>query len=934
MSDEDDQGIIMGNLGKFFILFILVLVAVTIGFQFVLIAGAAMIIFYAIYVIDAIRWLIVLSIKFDLFLIYACFRLPIFIFIQVPLAILEISTVKIARLCHAAISSVTHHKLRSGAIMTPMIIFEVATAGLPVDLGSSPTTTSFWMENLSSLFWFMFGMIVLTMFVSILWEKLKGVDVLSRDLQGLRNLGADVYGEAQRYDEVAPEKPSIERNKLFDDLDDPKKKEGKWSSGREDKSRGLKARLADNLSIGDMKAMVAGLMNAMNRDSSGDDEETEDVSAAMIVGFVIFSVIVVLVQAVFVLSFAWAGLSAVAGGPVGEALGISQDYVAYYEERFSNQFLAGRDLGDVVPMDGVFEGAEKFRAQVGCALKGPACLRQWRLNNTERPDSNDVGETYSLDIEEFNLGSGSQLDIADKRNNYSIPISYSLSNDRRGLKGIAARDINYNVRIIDDDSGRQEPLCETGYYPVPGFDLDSDEVENDLPPGTSASTEFLRHKSLNLSNCELTQPGAGIFKTGLLDVKYDYFSQATLNFEVMSLEEKTAREVNSENKNSKTFDSPVKAALQTNDPAVYERSIATDESESGYAGNPIAVRATLNADQDDISFKVRDLALDIPDRLCVMDEDRECMEIDWEEGEFVDGSLEDAWQCSLEPDGTRNGNHVMVLTDQVRSEIIQNETTEKEKNLNLGAEWFDDEVPPDIFGCAFGLKNPAQVTPTGESFLIDIRTNYTVRIGKRLGSFEVLNTRCREINCPMIDPLELNNGFREEVLLSGPGYIGLEEEYKRKQKAKCRGSHPDAGNGCTAVNNRLEKVDNDVDIRQGEIAVNITRGLIDEFEGRDTGNGRRVFSCEVYNATDEDVFASEFWGDQWTNLSDETDIDLQLLDVPTGLNEDELQKVFSPAKAIHYTRGSGRIGENYIHGWKVVGDRWLGEQKCWESGGE
>lgn len=254
---------------------------------------------------------------------------------------------------------------------------------------------------------------------------------------------------------------------------------------------------------------------------------------------------------------------------------------------------ADRFAGIGTQFEGVANTYVQARNRVFCLLKGPSCLRQHRMNQTTRPGSDEVGQTYGLKIDRFQIGQGEQMDIAHRNADYQIPVSFTISNPRHGLKGITAKEVSYRIRMIDNDRDEQNPYCNTGWIDVDNaYDADPDDndyEQDDIFPGTSASTGFLtivsrnsanfdpnEHKGapgdgLTLRDCELLQPALGSHRTVLLDVKYDYFSQASLYFEAMSQQNfQSNPNLQKEWQESETADTPVKAAINVNTPVLFD----------------------------------------------------------------------------------------------------------------------------------------------------------------------------------------------------------------------------------------------------------------------------------------------------------------------------------------------------------------------------
>lgn len=523
-----------------------------------------------------------------------------------------------------------------------------------------------------------------------------------------------------------------------------------------------------------------------SRNSSKENEGSNFVAGVFsaIFGFIFSAKGLIIVVVPFIL------VGGLVLGGYGDYLGVAANQ--YGAGIQSNQFVEDTKAA-------LSEGTQ----QALCIAQGPECLRQWRLNNTKRPNSEDVGEDYGLEIQDFRLGSGSQLDIAYKDKDYKIPLSFRIRNNRHGLKGINARDVQYKVQVIDFENDEQHPYCETDWVPVQGYDVDDDGDSHDLYPGTSAATGYRTLNSLSLENCQMLSPGAGQHKTVKLYLKYNYFSQATLYFRAMSRQYKNAQNIDISAKPSETADTPVKAALNVDSPAVF--------SQQDMSSQPLAVRATLETDEPGIEYQVNDYRLRKSSKTCLP-------------GEGDCGSGIDITQkCSFKDTG--NGENMLELNSDSASRLIAGEGD--------GADaipddyWFSEDNPPSIFGCLFGLKEVETLNPSGETLTMGVEANYTVKIEETIDSFEVLNSQCRRLNCPIIFPVEQNI---EGVVLAEKG----DSLYWKKKSAMCEGI--DARDGCKVVEGykpSYTDLSSNPTIQSGEIAVKV----------RNTN--RDWFSCDV-----------------------------------------------------------------------------------------
>ncbi|MBC5792962.1 MAG: hypothetical protein H8Z69_02870 [Nanohaloarchaea archaeon] len=502
----------------------------------------------------------------------------------------------------------------------------------------------------------------------------------------------------------------------------------------------------------------------------------------------------------------------------------------------ADQALAGSGPTEVI--EDTASTFSEAKQRVMCLFQGPECLRQWRLNNTKRPDANDVGENYGLKIKEFRLGSGSQLDIAFKNKNYKMPLSFRIRNTRHGLKGINARDVEYKIEVVDYEHDTQNPFCETEWVKINGYDVDDDGDDYDLYPGTSAATGYKTLNSLSLENCHMLSPGAGQQKTVNLYLRYDYFSQATLYFDAMSRQYKNSENIEISTKPSETADTPVEAILNVDSPAVFNEETLNSQ--------PLAVRATLTTEESDVEYQVRDYEVTDSEKTCVPGE-----------GNCETTSGIDSNSCALTREG---GSNKYELKSEAKKRLIAGSGGGADDAIP-GDYWFSEDRPPELFGCLFSLEDVQSINPAGETLTMGIEANYTVKKTESIDSFKVLNSQCRKINCPIIRPVENN---LEGVVTSS---IGQDQEYWTKRSAMCDGL--DAGDGCKVVESYQPSYDNlgaKPTVDQGEIAVRVSSGNPD------------WFSCEIKNGEvqpeygniagfDENRLESVFNGDMvfdWT----------------------------------------------------------------------
>jgi len=459
--------------------------------------------------------------------------------------------------------------------------------------------------------------------------------------------------------------------------------------------------------------------------------------------------------------------------------------------------------------------------QLSCAAEGPQCIREWQLNETERPGTESVGQRYGLEIMDFDIGAEDSFDVAFAEEDQVLPVSYTINNPRQGFRGIEALNTSYRVSISDGD-GLQ---CDTGWIPIEGFEVregDGKYYGNDLIAGTSASQGFVqldenhRHiedpeNALTLENCDMLQPGAGDTKNAVLDVRYDYFSQSTLNFEAMSEQARVSERIDTVQRDSVTADTPVQAALTVSSPATFD--------EQGRSVQPVSIGATLNTDDLSTSYQVEDLEISPPSRTCIAGEERgECAEFPTDTDDIDDSEMGDAQSCSFKPVSTdsQGDYNRLELTDTETGRLMSD--NEAEGGLEPD-HWFDRSVRPGIFGCVFNLEPDQNINPSGETMTMHIQANYTTRVEEDIGNFRVINSLCTDLNCPLIMPMDGEN--LENTLQTGEGSNTPEVD-----RATCDGV--DAADGCDISENDAidTRVMDQPQLERGQIAVEMTEDAI------------------------------------------------------------------------------------------------------------
>ncbi|MFB6114701.1 MAG: hypothetical protein ABEK04_00270, partial [Candidatus Nanohalobium sp.] len=242
------------------------------------------------------------------------------------------------------------------------------------------------------------------------------------------------------------------------------------------------------------------------------------------------------------------------------------------------------------------------------------CIREWRLNQTRQPGSEDTGETYRLRVKNIRVfGGDSGVDIAYQRKDAPIPVYFLLKNTRHGLKGIKARNVMYRLKIRNDQVLSQNSvLCSTkgepnansrGWIPLnkfpEGSNLPEEFDRNTLLPGEAVSPLNYNGKNrLTLKECGLLQPGPSDTLTFVLQLKYKYSSQSTLPITAMSRDHRRAENIPIKFKRSKTADTPVETFIQARKPILFQ------DFKSGRRPIPFQTRIGVSTDDRNIMYRI------------------------------------------------------------------------------------------------------------------------------------------------------------------------------------------------------------------------------------------------------------------------------------------------------------------------------------------
>lgn len=672
-------------------------------------------------------------IKIDLIVIYLIVRLPLWLFIQLPLYSLKVSTQKIDHFFSRGFNSFNRRRKLSVFLL---IVFGAFFLFLfPTNLQEFNILSAyFWWNNLWAYIQILVSTIATVLIILSIIETYSG-GVAQGEMPGewarseLFAAPGEAVGQSVESAQRAVGGVREAQNKakqakgVYDDIRSAELDKGSLRSAVP----------------GDMKKVLADLAESMGLDAAAAEGGTAAGAAATPLGWLAIAVFLLalllfIVQLGLVLFFFWSYLQFIAPvvlGPLTAALGLGSDYGNYLGGEVADRFLVGINVDTGQYIDPVLEA----RQRVYCLLEGPACLREWRLNNTRNPGSESVGQEYLLDINRFEVGSGDQLDIRYKNGGYPVPISFGLYNTRHGLKGINAYNVSYRIRMIDFSRGKQDPYCATGWRPIEGYNIreavaGSSYSGNDLYPGTSANTGFQTIENFNLENCGLLQPGAGETRTVTLEVKYDYYSQATLYFDAMARETLlSSPDITKEWRESETADTPVKSALNVNSPVIYNQ----DQLGTGDASQPFSMRASLYTEENDVQYRIKDLKV-----------------IKSSEVEISEQTPNS--QCSF----TNVGENVLRLQGEDASNTVLSADylgtggEVSNEGQKLPEVWYDSNSNPPFFGCTMELSDPGSISPGGETLTMGVESNYTVRLSEQLEQFRVLNSRCSTFNCPLL----------------------------------------------------------------------------------------------------------------------------------------------------------------------------------------
>lgn len=441
--------------------------------------------------------------------------------------------------------------------------------------------------------------------------------------------------------------------------------------------------------------------------------------------------------------------------------------------------------------------------QAGRAVKtiscfgNAGCIREWRLNQTRRPGSEDVGETYELRVENLQVyGSDVGVDVAYQKPETKVPISFLLTNTRHGLKGIDAENVDYRIKVRDERLVGGTDLCETDWIDLEKFggNPPSDYAGDTLLPGEAV--EPLSYSSgndyLNLEECGLLQPSAGTNMDFILQVKYDYSSQSTLQVDAMSRDHRRSEEIPIEFKNSETADTPVETYIEVRSPILFQD---TDNDRT-----PIPFRSRIGVQTDERNIKYK---------------------VDVGGFEMTDSEVTESLDCSgLRKEGENSYKIAGGALDRISKRQREDD-------------WFSNRNQPVPVSCQFQIKETEvdSISPTGETLTMSADVSYTVLQEEQRESFEVANSLCTDYNCPMLVPLQSDSVSKNKDIARkklGEELDPDDEGYWSKSYAHC-GRPQDAQQGCSVIKSfklkdRSAGPITDQTVQQGEIALNVTGG--------------------------------------------------------------------------------------------------------------
>lgn len=437
---------------------------------------------------------------------------------------------------------------------------------------------------------------------------------------------------------------------------------------------------------------------------------------------------------------------------------------------------------------GISYKVQKFTALATC-FGDAGCVREWKLNSTEQPGSEDVGETYRLQVDGPTVKGSNDVRFMEK--DAPIPITFRVKNTRHGIKGINAEGVKYRFLVRDPQLFSQgEAMCNTSWLPLNKYGEDPPEAfkgkNNLILPGEEVTPlNYAGEDRLTLKECGLMNPVSTSVEA-VLQIKYNYSAKSFLNLDVMASDNKPGE---TEMDRSKTPDTPVETSIHAPNPVRF------DIRETQRTPRPFKVELQISTDQRNIDFNMS------PEDFSFTDSDY----TDWRGKDNCRGLSNDT--------GKEN---VFRFSENAEDRI---------RNRQKNAEWFSKRTPtPQVF-CGFTIEEEdlSKISPTGETITMTASANYTVRQNEKSESFSMKNTMCRDINCPVLKPLTASDLSKViDVDLDHENPIKMEnpEHYRTKEYAYCNRPQ-DSRRGCSivedfSVNKRNDPIRKDKDKGKGE----------------------------------------------------------------------------------------------------------------------
>ena len=477
--------------------------------------------------------------------------------------------------------------------------------------------------------------------------------------------------------------------------------------------------------------MLRGVMTSAMSSASGAGGAAAGlglIGALIVLGYVLFALVVLLLAWLFIMFVIWASLGTLfyifIMPFMADVFGVGGAYAANIGGDISGAIGSGpgADLGGPSATSNALSLAG---ARISCMLEGPQCMQEWRYNNTERPGSESVGQEFGLEIEDFNVNSGLRLDISTRRQSDTIPVQFDAFNPIHGLRGIEARDVQYRVAI----DGGPTTNCVTDWRELGGQFLG--ENDNAIAPGGFARpTNEL--DDLSLKNCGALQPGYSQNMEAELQIRYDYSSQSTLQFEAMSEDYMLDQGIRPEPTQSQTASTPVTAYVNVQSPVVFR------DRDDGRAPNTFPVWFGFETDRFDLEYQVEPREFEIHSSNLLTDVERASP------NDYNLNIGGDSFSGSCEDISYEGGNEYSFSSDY--SERILDDQED--------GNWYTRDFGPTPAECTMVLDSDTlnSISSTGETVSIRVDAIYTVTLSSETENFEVINNRCgrQGINCPMI----------------------------------------------------------------------------------------------------------------------------------------------------------------------------------------